>query len=79
MQKHKLLKLNEIIGERIGSLIEEVEIATNVKLNLLYIADRKDEIEFLRWTATVINSILNRHNKQKYFQLGAAKMRLDLS
>ena len=79
MHKHKLVELQQIITERIGSLTEEVEIATNVKLNPLYIADRKDEIEFVRWTATIINSILNRDNKQKYFQLGATKMRLDLA
>ena len=48
MQKHKLLELNKIIEERIRSLREEVEIATNVKLNPLYIIDRKDEIESLR-------------------------------
>ena len=29
--------------------------------------------------AAIINSILNRDNKQKYFQLGATKMRLDLA
>ena len=75
MQKHKLLKLNEIIGERIGSLIEEVEIATNVKLNLLYIADRKDEIEFLQWTRRTIQSILNRDIRP---QLGALKKRLEM-
>ena len=38
----------KIVVERIGSLSEEVEIATNVKLNPLYIADRRDEIEFVR-------------------------------
>ena len=79
MQKHKLLELNKIIEERIGSLIEEVEIATNVKLNPLYIADRKDEIEFLRWTATIINSILSRDIDQKQVQLGTTKMRLELT
>ena len=52
MRKHKLVELRKIIEDRIGSLTEEVEIATNVKLNPLYIADRKDEIEFLRWTTT---------------------------
>ena len=77
MQKHKLLKLNEIIGERIGSLIEEVEIATNVKLNLLYIADRKDEIEFLQWTRRTIQSILNRDIDDRP-QLGALKKRLEM-
>ena len=79
MRKHKLIELRKIIEERIGSLTEEVEIATNVKLNPLYIADRKDEIEFVRWTATIINSILNRDNEHKQIQLGTAKMRLDLA
>ena len=73
MHKHKLIELRKIIEERIGSLTEEVEIATNVKLNPLYIADRKDEIEFVRWTAAIINSILNRDNKQKYFSLEQLK------
>jgi hypothetical protein len=48
MSKHKLIEPRKIIEERIGSLYEEVEIATNVKLNSLYIADCKDEIEFVR-------------------------------
>jgi hypothetical protein len=48
MTKHKLIKLRKIIDERIRSLTEEVEIATNMKLNPPYtIADRKDEIEFV--------------------------------
>ena len=79
MRKHKLIELRKIIDERIGSLIEEVEIATNVKLNPLYIADRKDEIEFLRWTATIINSILSRDIDRKQVQLGTTKMRLELT
>ena len=79
MRKHKLIELRKIIDERIGSLIEEVEIATNVKLNPLYIADRKDEIEFLRWTATVINSILSRDIDRKQVQLGTTKMRLEFA
>ena len=79
MHKHKLIELRKIIEERIGSLTEEVEIATNVKLNPLYIADRKDEIEFLRWTATIINSILSRDIDRKQVQLGTTKMRLELT
>lgn len=79
MRKHKLIELRKIIEERIGSLTEEVEIATNVKLNPLYIADRRDEIEFLRWTATVINSILSRDIDRKQVQLGTTKMRLELA
>ncbi|MGC1134359.1 MAG: hypothetical protein WA941_16145 [Nitrososphaeraceae archaeon] len=79
MRKHKLIGLRKIIEERIGSLTEEVEIATNVKLNPLYIADRRDEIEFLRWTETVIDSIMNRDNEHKQIQLGTTKMRLELA
>jgi hypothetical protein len=43
MHKHKLVELQKIVGEKIGTLNEEVEIGTNVKLNALYIADRRDE------------------------------------
>ena len=69
MRKHKLIELQKIIEERIGSLTEEVEIAINVKLNPLYIADCKDEIEFLRWTATIIYSILSRDIDRKQYKL----------
>jgi hypothetical protein len=79
MGKHKLIELNKIIEQRIGSLTEEVEIATNVKLNSLYIADRRDEIEFVRWTATIIKSILNQDNEQKQLQIGTTKMRMELA
>jgi hypothetical protein len=79
MPKHKLIELRKIIEERIGSLTEEVEIATNVKLNPLYIADRKDEIGFACWTVTIIDSILNRDNEHKQIQLGTTKMRLQLA
>jgi hypothetical protein len=79
MHKHQLIELRKIIEERIGSLTEEVEIATNVKLNPLYIADRKDEIEFVRWTVIIIDSILNRDNEHKQVQLGTTKMRLQLA
>jgi hypothetical protein len=47
MTKHKLIERRKIIEQKIGSLTEEMEIATNVKLHPLYIADRKDEIGFL--------------------------------
>ena len=47
MPKNKLSELQKIIGEKIVSLKEEVEIGTNVKLNRQYIADRQDEIECL--------------------------------
>ena len=79
MRKHKLIELRKIVEEGIGSLTEEVEIATNVKLNPLYIADRKDEIEFLRWTGTVIKSILDQDNELKQVQLGTSRIRLELA
>ena len=79
MRKHKLIELQKIIKEKIGSLTEEVEIATNVKLNPLYIADRKDEIEFLRWSTAGINAILSRDIDRKQVQLGTTKMRLELA
>ena len=77
MQKHTLLELNKIIEERIGSLREEVEIATNTRLNLLYIIDRKDEIESLRWTTRIIRWVLDRAIDGRQ-QLGVSKIRLEL-
>jgi hypothetical protein len=77
MQKHKLLELNKIIEERIGSLREEVEIATNVKLNPLYIIELKDEIVSLRWMTRIIRWILDRAIDGQQ-QLGVTKKRLEL-
>jgi hypothetical protein len=48
MRKHKLVELQKIV-EEFGSLKEEVEIATNVKLNPLYIADRKEAVHDELW------------------------------
>jgi hypothetical protein len=76
MPKHKLLELHKVIEEKIGSLKEEVEIGTNVKLNPLYIADRRGEIEFLQWTTGIIQSILNRGGG--IIQFGATKKRLEM-
>lgn len=77
MQEHKLVELNKIIVERIGSLIEEVEIAINVKLNPLYIIELKDEIVSLRWTTRIISWILDRAIDGQQ-QLGISKIRLEL-
>jgi hypothetical protein len=77
MRKHKLIELQKIIQERIGSLTEEVEIATNVKLNPLYIVDRKDEIESLRWTTRVLRWVLDRAIDGRQ-QLGLSEVRLEL-
>ena len=77
MSKHKLVELEEIVNEKIGALKEEVEIGTNVKLNVLYIADWRDEIEFLHWTTRTIQSILNRDIDERQ-QLGITKKRLEM-
>ena len=77
MSRHKLVELQEIVDEKIGALREEVEIGTNVKLNMLYIADRRDEVEFLQWTTRTIQSILNRDIDERQ-QLGITKKRLEM-
>ena len=77
MQEHKLVELNKIIVERIGSLREEVEIATNVKLNPLYIIELKDEIESLRWTTRIIRWVLDRAIDGRQ-QLGVSDVRLEV-
>ena len=77
MHKHKLVELQQIIEEKIGLLREEVDIGTNVKLNPLYIADRRDEIEFLQWIMIIIHPILNRENDERQ-QLGVTKKRLEM-
>jgi hypothetical protein len=93
MSKHKLAELQKMLDEKIGTLKEEVEIGTNVRLNPLYIADRRDgtnvrlnplyiadrrdEIEFLQWTQRIIQSILNRDYDERQ-QLGAPIKRLEM-
>lgn len=44
MRKHKLIELQKTVEEKIGSLKEEVENGTNMKLNPLYIADQKKSL-----------------------------------
>src|ERR687892_216566 len=78
MYTHKLIILTRILEERIGSLIEEVEIATNVKLNPLYINDRKDEVESLQWAMRIIRWILDQTNDDKQLQLGVTNLHLEL-
>jgi hypothetical protein len=77
MHKHRLVELQQIVEEKIGSLREEVEIGTNVKLNPLYIADRRDEIEFLQWIMRIIHPNLIRENDERQ-QLGVTKKRLEM-
>lgn len=76
---HKLIELQKITEERISSLREEVEIATNVKLNPLYIVDRRDEIEFLECATKIVRSILNRDNWRQQEQVSGTKNRLEVA
>ncbi|MGA6990064.1 MAG: hypothetical protein WBX81_06590, partial [Nitrososphaeraceae archaeon] len=48
-----------------------------MKLNVIYIADRRDEIEFLQWTTRTIQSILNRDIDERQ-QLGIIEKRLEI-
>jgi hypothetical protein len=66
-----------VVKDKIGSLKEEVEIGTNVKLNSLYIADRKDEIDFLQWVIRTIQPILNRDHDERQ-QSGTSKRCLEM-
>jgi hypothetical protein len=77
MHKHKLIELRKIIEEKIGLLNKKVGNVTNVKLNALYIVDRKDEVEFLQWTIRLIQWVLDQTNDKRQ-QLGVTKMRLEL-
>lgn len=77
MPQHKLIELQEIIDVRIGSLIEEIEIGTNVKLDPVYIADQRDELQFLQWITRIIQSILNRDYYERQ-HLGALKKRIEV-
>jgi hypothetical protein len=77
MPKHKLLELSKIIEERIGSLREEAEIATDAKLNTLYIIDLKDEIESLLWVTRIINWVSDQAIDGHQL-LGVTKERLEL-
>jgi hypothetical protein len=78
MSKHKLLELDKIIKETIASLREEVEVGTNARLNPLYIADRRDEVEFRLWTTRIIQAVLNRDIDEQQQQLGVNKKRLEM-
>ena len=77
MSRHKLVELQKIVDEKIGTLNEEVEIGTNVRLNPLYVADRRDEIQFLQWTTRIIQSILNRGIDEQQ-RLGVNKKRFEM-
>jgi hypothetical protein len=75
---HRLIQLDKIIEKRTGSLKEEIEMATNVQLSPLYIADRRDEVEFLEWTRRVVGLVLN-HVEEKQGKLVTSKERQEIT
>jgi hypothetical protein len=75
---HRLIQLDKIIEKRTGSLREEIEMATNVQLSPLYIADRRDEVEFLEWTRRVVGLVLN-HVEEKQGKLVTSKERQEIT
>jgi hypothetical protein len=77
MHKHKLIELQKIIEVRIGTLTEEVEVATSARMNPLYIIDRKDELESLWWVTRVINWVLDQAI-YRHRPIGIIKERLEL-
>ena len=79
---HKLVQPEKIVEERMGSLKEEIEIATNVRLNPLYIHNLREEIQFLQWTIRHVRLILNwvnQQEQQKEEKPGANKRRKELA
>jgi flagellar hook-basal body complex protein FliE len=61
-------------------LREEIEIAINVQLNPLYIADRRDEVQFLEWTRRIVGLVLNQieEKREKQEKLITIKQRQEL-
>jgi hypothetical protein len=76
---HKLVQLDNIIEKRTSSLREEIETSINVQLSPLYIADRRDEVEFLEWTRRVVGLVLNRADEKKQEKLVTTKERQELT
>lgn len=76
MLKHKLFELNKIIGKRMGSIKEEINILTDIKLNPLYVIDLTDGMESLRWVIGIIKWVLHRAING-HQQLGLIQVRLE--
>lgn len=58
-------------------MIEEVEIATNVKLNQLYVIDLKDEIASLQWVTRIIRWVLDQAIDGRH-QFGVTRIQMEL-
>ena len=62
---HKLDRLEITIRERITSLSEEIELATNASLSRLDIKNLKEEVQFLEWSSQHIQLITSHNNIQR--------------
>lgn len=78
---HKLNQLKMIIEERISSLQEEINIATNVERVIsIHIADCRDEIQFLQYSIRIVQWVLDGANDNRERQrqrIGVDEMRLE--
>jgi hypothetical protein len=72
---HKLDRLEIIIKERINSLGEEIELATNASLNRLDIKNLKEEVQFLEWSSQHIQLITSHNNIQSAVNKGTKNQR----
>lgn len=70
---HKFILLEKIIQKRIGSLRDR----KSHKCTVRYIAGRRDELQFLQWTTTIVKSILDRVDEQRE-EIGIIKHRKEL-
>jgi hypothetical protein len=72
---HKLDRLEIIIKERINSLGEDIELATNASLNRLDIKNLKEEVQFLEWSSQHIQLITSHNNIQSAVNKGTKNQR----
>ena len=72
---YKLDRLEIIIKERITSLREEIELATNASLNRLDIKNLKEEVQFLEWSSQHIQLITSDNNIQSAVNKGTKNQR----
>jgi hypothetical protein len=75
MYKHRLPELNKIIEQRIGFIIEEIEISNNARLSL---PDFKDEMVSLQWATRIIKWVLDRAIDIQQQPQGVSEMHSEL-
>lgn len=77
---HKLDQLKMIIEEKISSLQDELDLATDVeRIVSIHIADRRDEIRFLQYAIRIVQWVLDGadDNRKQRQRIGVDKMLLE--